>query len=80
MNCEVKCHLQSLRAHFREGSLSQNADTLKGRGRRVETKSRYGRKILEIINKLKNFFLNCGLISLNTAPMIQDMFLMIIEK
>ena len=37
-------------------------------------------KILEIINKLMNFFLNHALISLSTAPTPQNIFLMIIEK
>ena len=56
------------------------ADTLKVRGGRVETLSKYCCKILEIINKLMNFFMNHGLISLNTAPTPQNIFLMIIEK
>ena len=38
------------------------------------------REILEIINKLMNFFMNHGLISLNTAPTPRNIFLMIIEK
>ena len=38
------------------------------------------REILEIINKLMNLSLNDGLISLNTAPSPQNIFLMIIEK
>ena len=37
-------------------------------------------KILEIINELMNFFLNHGLISLNTVSTPQNIFLMIIEK
>ena len=38
------------------------------------------REILEIINKLMNLSLNDGLISLNTAPSPQNIFLMIVEK
>ena len=34
-------------------------------------------KILGIIKKLMNFFLNLGLISLNTAPTTKNIFLMI---
>ena len=52
----------------------------KGRRGRVETYSKYCCKILDIINKLINFFLNHGLISLNTAPTPQNIFLMITEK
>ena len=36
--------------------------------------------MLQIINKLMNFFLNHALISLNTAPTPQNIFLMIKEK
>ena len=58
-----------------------HAATLRGRGGRVETWSKYCCKILEIINKLLNFFMNHDLISLNTALMPQNVFLMmIIEK
>ena len=37
-------------------------------------------KYLKFYNKLMNFFLNHALISLNTAPAPQNIFLMIIEK
>ena len=37
-------------------------------------------KILEIINKLMNFFMNHGSIFLNTAPNPQNIVLMIVEK
>ena len=50
------------------------------RGGRVETLSKYWCKILEIINKLMNFFMNHGLISLNTASTPQNIFRMIIEN
>ena len=65
------------------GGLSQNADTadtLKGRGGRVETYRKYCCKILEIINKLMNFFLSHALISPNTASTAQNIFLILIEK
>ena len=55
-------------------------DTLKVRGGKVETLSKYCFKILEIIDKQMNIFINHGLISLNTAPTLQNIFLMIIEK
>ena len=51
-----------------------------GEGWKVETLSKYCCKILHIIKKLKNFFGNYGLISFNTAPTPQNLFLMIIEK
>ena len=44
------------------------SDTLKVRGGRVETLSKYCCKVHEFINKMINFFMNHGLISLNTAP------------
>ena len=50
------------------------------RGGRIETLSKYRCKLLEIINRLMNFFLNHGLNSLNTAPKPKNIFLMIIEK
>ena len=56
------------------------ADTLKVRGGRLETLSKYCCKILEIMNKLMNFFMNHGLIFLNTAPTPQNIILMIVEK
>ena len=52
----------------------------KGRRGRVETCSKYCCKILEIMNKLMNFFMNHGLIFLNTAPTPQNIVLMIVEK
>ena len=52
---------------------------MKWRGGKVETSSKYCSKILQIINKLMNFVLNNALISLNTAPMPQNIFFMIIE-
>ena len=60
--------------------LSQNADILTlGRERMGELKHRASicGQILEVINKLMNFFLNHALISLNTP---QNIFLTIIEK
>ena len=51
-----------------------------GEGGRVETLSKYCCKMLEMFNKLMNFFRNHALISLNTAPTPQNIFLMIIEK
>ena len=45
-----------------------HADTLKGRGGRVKTYSKYCCYILKLINKLVNYFLNHALIFLNTAP------------
>ena len=62
------------------GGLSQNADMLTlGRERVGEFKHRASicGQILEVINKLMNFFLNHALISLNTP---QNIFLTIIEK
>ena len=38
------------------------------------------RQILEVISKLMNFFLNNALISLNTDPTPQNIFLTIIER
>ena len=63
--------------------LRQNDDVLtlwRLRDGRLETLSKYCCKILEIMNKLMNFFMNHGLIFLNTAPTPQNIFLMIIEK
>ena len=65
------------------GGLRQNNDvqTLwRLRGGRLETLSKYCCKILEIMNKLMNFFMNHGLIFLNTAPTPQNIVLMIVEK
>ena len=56
------------------------ADTLKVRGGRLETLSKYCCRILEIMNKLMNFFMNHSLIFLNTAPTPQNIILMIVEK
>ena len=67
----------------RWGITSQNDDmlTLWREGVwRVETQSKYCCKILKIINKLMNFFLNHIIISLNIAPSLQNIFLMIIEN
>ena len=54
-----------------------HTDTLKGSVGRVEIWSKYCCKIRNKIYKLMNFFLNHTLISLNTAPMPQNIFLMI---
>ena len=65
------------------GGLRQNDDVLtlwRLRGGRLETLSKYCCKILEIMNKLMNFFMNHGLIFLNTAPTPQNIVLMIVEK
>ena len=65
------------------GGLSQNADMLTlGRERVGELKHRASicGQILEVINKLMNFFLNHALISLNTAPLAKIIFLRILEK
>ena len=62
------------------GGLSQNADMLTlGRERVGEFKHRASicGQILEVINKVMNFFLNHALISLNTP---QNIFLTIIKK
>ena len=67
------------------GGLSRNADTaddLEGEGERVGAYSKYLLcfQKLEIINKLIHFFLNHALISLNTDPTPQNIFLTIIER
>ena len=61
----------------------QNADMLTlGRERVGEFKHRASicGQILEDINKLMNFFLNHALISLNTIPTPQNIFLIVLEK
>ena len=50
------------------------------RGGRGQSLSMYCCKILELINKLMKFFMNRGLISFNTAPTPQNIFLMLIDK
>ena len=60
---------------------SQNADTtdtFQERGGGVETRSKYYCKMLEIINKKMNFFLNHAQIFWNKATTAQNIFLMII--
>ena len=59
------------KSRMEAGTLSKNADNLE---------SKYCCKILEIMNKLMNFFMNHGLIFLNTAPTPQNIVLMIVEK
>jgi len=57
-----------------------DADILKGRHGIVKTKSKYCYKIIEIIIKLMNFFLNDAVNPSNTALKSQNIFQMIIKK
>ena len=65
------------------GGLSQNADMLtlwrEGVGQ-LKHRESITIKILEVINKIMNFFLNHAVIFLSTAPTHQNIFNRIIEK